>query len=122
VLPEPAGAGGRPPLVRHTFRAGRRPAYTWLGDLPTSSAPVHTGRSWHDLAVDVAVEPARTEVRVTYRSELYDEGDVRALVQRYDTLLWHAAVAPDERLAALRWHTSADRALAAGARRPEPIA
>jgi len=120
ALPEPAGAGGRPPLIRHAFRVGRRPAYTWLGDLPTSSAPVHTGRSWQDLAFDVVVEPTRTEVRATYRSEILDDHEVRALAQRYDTLLCQAAIAPNQPLATMPWRTSADRALEAGARRRQP--
>lgn len=117
ALPEPAGAIGSPTQVRHTFRSSRRPAYAWLGEVPTRSVPVHTGYSRYDLSVDVTMEPARTEVCATYRSEIFDERDVRSLMQRYDTLLCRAAVALNRPIAALNLSTSADQALAAGTQR-----
>lgn len=117
ALAEPVGAIGSPTQVRHVFRSSRRPAYAWLGDLPIRSVPVHAGHSRYDLSVDVSMEPARTEVCATYRSEIFDEHDVRTLMQRYDALLCRATVAPDRPLAALNWSTSADQAFAPGTHR-----
>jgi len=122
VLPHLADGGSGAPPFRYAYRYRRRPAYAWLGELPARPIPVDTGYSWRDLALDIGREPARFLIQVTYRTEIFDADDVRALMQRYDALLCQAGAAPDRPLAGLRWWTSADRALMAGAHRRGEVA
>ncbi|QSB16581.1 hypothetical protein JQS43_10070 [Natronosporangium hydrolyticum] len=89
VLPHPGDAAGAP-RFRYAYRYRRRSTYTRLGTLPARPMPVDTGHSWHDLVFDIGAEPARFLGWVRYRTEIFDPDDVRALVQRYETLLCRA--------------------------------
>lgn len=118
-VPDPPGAGLRPPVFRHVYTCQSTSAagYQPFAGLPARVAPVDTGHSRHDLDLAVDPTPGRITVRVAYRTDIFDADDVRALAQRYGTLLCQAAAAPDLPLAELSWWTSADRAIVAGAHR-----
>lgn len=114
VVPDLGHRGGhwRAPVFRHlyNYRPWREDRIR-IGGATPEPVPLTSDRSRLDIEYVIVPQGERVWVRATYGTEVHDEAEISAFVQRFDLLLRGAAADPHQAVAELELMSEPDRAL-----------